>query len=186
MVGGPVVFTATWATLGRRRSGYSAVRDPISRLAAADAERRWQMTAGFIAYSAGVGAGMIAARSNRPESLPLARSAAGASALGMLGIAAFPLGAPVGDGPHLIAAASTYAALAATSWRAARDLDRSGRRAEARAARLTGAATGAAFVASRIFLTRQGLFQRIGLSLSSAWIVRAGLSGTGLMGPRRS
>jgi hypothetical membrane protein len=164
---GPAAFIATWSVLGTRRAQYSPLHDPISRLAAVDAPTRWAMTAGFIAFSAGVGAYALAARRTLPGGVA---AAAATTAGATLAVAALPLGGPGGDGPHAVAAAVAYASLAAAPLavgRASRDAER----ASVRHASLgTALAVGAALAASALAPSYAGLLQRAGLTLGDVWI----------------
>src|SRR3546814_4052048 len=96
-IAGPVAFVAAWSALGTLQAGYSHIHDPISELAAIDAPSRPLMTAGFIAFAAGISFFAIPLR---PVMSGRAAAAAGLCALATLGIAAFPLGSELGDGPH--------------------------------------------------------------------------------------
>ncbi|HET6793579.1 MAG TPA: DUF998 domain-containing protein [Acidimicrobiales bacterium] len=181
LVAGPVALTSTWAVLGRRAPGYSPVREPVSRLAGVGAGTRRAMSAGFLAYALAVGAGS-AALVRRPgtgasgDAGLVSPGAALATAVGTLGLAAFPLDWSRGDGAHVAVAAATYAALAAAPLTAAPGLRRLRRNGASRAAVAAGVATAAAFVASRTVPERQGLFQRIGLCISHGWIAGAGVA----------
>ena len=167
---GPIAFVLTWSTLGLRRSGYSPIEQPISRLAEVGAPTRAAMSAGFVAYSAGVAAFSSSLRDG--ESRHASRALA-ANAVATLGVAAFPLGASYGDNPHAVAAGIAYATLAATPLLAARDLRRSGARRAAVASVATSAAIAMPLVASTVFDRHVGLAQRLGLTIGDTWIVLA-------------
>ena len=160
---GPAAFIVAWAALGTGRRGYSPVDDPISRLAAVDASSRPAMTAGFVAFGAGVSLSATALRAVSP---PAALAAAG-TAVATWGVAALPLGSTWGDEPHAVAAVGAYTALAATPLLAARSC------ADRRASVLStaaGLACGAALLASAIASDRVGLYQRVGLTVGDAWL----------------
>lgn len=148
---GPVAFVASWAVLGALRDGYSPVHDPISRLAAVGSPTRAAMTAGFLAYSAGVGA-FAPALDSRGSRRALALNAAATVA-----VAAFPLDGFGGAQAHAAAAGVGYASLAASPWLAG--------------SRKTAAATAVALVASVVLPSHNGFAQRAGLTIGDAWIV---------------
>ena len=171
---GPAWFIATWATLGRQASGYSPIEDPISRLAAVDAASRAPMTIGLVALGTGIGAYAASLSGVLPRSVVLtAAVTAGAS----FGVAALPLGSPVGGVPHAIAAGVAYASLASTPMLAARQLGAWPTRLSTAA----GVVSGAALLASGVVDSRVGFFQRLGLTtghlwiaLSAIWLLRGG------------
>ena len=116
-VAGPVVFITAWSALGARRSGYDPVHDPISRLAAVGTSTRPAMTAGFVAFTAGVGAYAPVLRANYGAATG---RAATLTAAATLGVAALPLDGPGGDQAHAVAAFAAYATLAAVPFFASR------------------------------------------------------------------
>jgi hypothetical protein len=155
---GPAAFVATWATLGALKDDYSPVHDPISRLAAVGAPTRAAMTAGFLAFAAGVGAcaPALSDRYGRGASRALALNA-----VATVGVAALPLEGFGGGHGHAVAAGVAYASLAAAVW--------------AGGARKTAVAVAAALAASAVSPEYAGLAQRTGLTLGDAWIVAAAL-----------
>ena len=164
---GPATFAAAWSILGAQRAGYSAVHDPISRLAAVGAPSRWPMTAGFVAFAVGVGAYAVAAK----DALPAGVAAAAATTAGAtVGIAALPLGASFGDLPHGAAAAVAYASLAATPLLAARAPPAAGRLCPPGVSAATGLVVGASLLASAFAPACTGLLQRTGLTVGHLWI----------------
>lgn len=167
-VGGPVVFVATWATLGARTSGYSPMSDPISRLAAVDAQTRWPMTAAMLALAAGLG---LFARGLVPKHAWAAK-AAGVTALATVGIAATPLGSRLGGAGHATAAGAAYMSLAAVPALVAIELRRGKRSSSSKAATATTAAaiTATALAMSVILPSNTGGWQRLGLTTGHAWI----------------
>jgi len=169
-IAGPIAFIVAWSTLGLRRSGYSPIEQPISHLAEVGATTRPAMTAGFVAFAAGVGVFSPLLRDG--ESRGASRALA-ANAVATLGIAAFPLGASYGDNPHAAAAGLAYATLAATPLLAARDLRRRGAHRAAVVSVATSVAIAVPLVASTVLDRRVGLAQRLGLTIGDVWIVLA-------------
>jgi hypothetical protein len=180
---GPAAFIAAWFTLGATRLGYSPVQDPISRLAAVGAPTRPAMTAGFVAFAAGVGAYAPVLRS---AGLRGAARAATATAVSTLGVAALPVGGPGGDRPHAVAAGLAYATLAGIPLLAARPLTRRGAHRGACASLATGVTIASALVASAFLPRGTGMAQRIGLTLGDLWIIGSALQilCAGRRGPR--
>lgn len=173
-IAGPVAFIAAWSILGLRRAGYSPVHDPISRLAAVDAPMRAVMTAGFLAFGAGVG--LYAPQLRRVAGGSAVAAAVTAAAT--VGIAATPLGGSLGDGPHAVAAGIAYTALAATPLLAVRKLHATGHPALSATSAATGLAIGALLAASAILPQGTGLAQRAGLTLGDAWIIASAIAMT--------
>jgi hypothetical protein len=171
-VAGPVTFIAAWAILGARRSGYSPVDDPISRLAAVHAPTRPAMTAGIVALGLGLGAYALTVRPvfGRP-----AAATAAVTAAATFGVAALPLESSVGGAPHAAAAGVAYATLAATPVLAGRSLAAEGHRGAATASVLTGLLCGSALLASAAAPSGTGLWQRLGLTVGHAWIATSAL-----------
>jgi hypothetical protein len=166
-VAGPAAFVTAWSILGARRAGYSPVHDPISRLAEVGSSTRPGMTGGFLAFGLGVA---VYSTALRPR-LPGASIAAATTAVATVGVAAFPLGAAMGDGPHAAAAGIAYASLVAIPALGARTLGGQGQRAAARMSATIAAAAGSALVASTLSSSHTGLFQRLGLTIADVWIV---------------
>lgn len=165
---GPGAFIAAWSILGAGRAGYSPIHDPISELAAIDTSSRATMTAGFVAFGAGVGIYAPALRAALPGG---AAAAAALSAAGTLGVAVTPLGSSLGGTPHATAAALAYSGLALSPLLGARSLARVGRRREALVATVIGVTAGVALCASVLLTDGTGLAQRAGLTMGDAWIV---------------
>jgi hypothetical protein len=153
-VAGPVAFVAAWATLGAGAAGYDPARDAISHLAALGAPTRPAMTAAMAALGAGMGLYGLALRPGPAWALPVVNGAA------TLAIAALPLGGGV-DTAHGVAAAAGYLTLAAVPLAVGR------RRPLAVAA---GVVSGACLLLS-VVADRDGLFQRLGLTVAQAWVV---------------
>jgi len=154
---------AAWAALGATAERYDPTRDAISRLAALEAPTRPAMTAGLVALGAGMALYGLAMRPGPWWPLPVANG------LTALAVAALPLGGSV-DSAHGAAATLGYLTLAAIPAVAGRRLPR----AWARLSLATGAASGLCLVASAL-VTRDGLFQRLGLTVAHAWVVVSAL-----------
>jgi hypothetical protein len=167
-IAGPFAFITAWSTLGATRAAYSPVHDPISRLAAVGASTRPAMTAGFLAFAAGVG---IYASAPRDPAFTAASRAGLVTAAASVGIAALPLGGPGGDQLHAAAAGVAYAALAAVPLLAARPLAERGARRAAAASIATGVVIAGALAASVIVHRRTGFAQRLGLTVGDVWII---------------
>ena len=165
---GPAAFIAAWALLGWRREGYSAVGDPISRLAADDASTRWAMTAGFVTYGAGVA---LCATELGHGIGRRAAWACATSAVATVGIALTPLGSSLGGAPHAAFAGAAYASLAAAPLLARAPLHARGEARRANVATAAGVLTGAALLASALAPAATGLLQRLGLTVGDAWLM---------------
>jgi hypothetical membrane protein len=153
-----------WLLAGSRAEGYSPLHDHISELARVGAPTRVLMTAGFVGF--GLLAPVWARTLGRSLGSDAVRTSVTAAGVTTLGVAALPLGATFGDGPHAVAAALGYASMAATPLLASRRL--SGR------ARAASAATG--LVSSALLLgttlgRAPGALQRTGLGVVDAWFV---------------
>lgn len=180
---GPAVFIAAWSTQGAIRAGYSPVHDPISRLAALGASTRPAMTAGFVAFAAGVGAYTSVLQGHH---LRGAARAATLTAAATLGVAVLPLGGTGGDHGHAIAAGIAYAALAATPLLACGPLARRGARTAAVASIFAGVTVAGALAASVVLPSGAGLAQRVGLTIGDLWIMSTALQFLGVSGARES
>lgn len=167
-IAGPTTFVATWSALSVATPGYSAVHEPISRLAAVDAPSRAAMTGGFVVFGAGVA---LYARQISSRLSGAAGAAAAATAAATIGIALTPLGSPLGGAPHAACAGVAYATLASTPALGARAFARRGDRGAAVISAAVAVASGASLLASAVAETRVGLLQRLGLTLGDAWIV---------------
>lgn len=164
---GPVAFATAWAVLGARKVGYNPVEDHISRLAAEGVPERALMTSGFVAFGVGLPLYAVALRDAIGGKAWLAATATG---LATLGVAAFPLDGPAGDGAHALAAGAGYATLAAVPLLAARPLARGGQIGWGRLSWAAGAASAACLLAT-VAGPASGLFQRLGLTIGDVWIV---------------
>ena len=173
LVAGPVTFVVAWAVGGARTPGYSYVHDAISRIAAAGAPQRHLMTAGFVAYAVGVGAGSLALR--RALAGP-AWAAAAVSALGTAGVALTPLDTSTAiDRAHAVTATVGYIGLAATPLLAAPALHAAGRHRAAATSTAAGILIAAALAASTLVDDQVGLAQRVGLTTGDLWLAAAGI-----------
>lgn len=157
-----MAFVTAWAALGAGARGYDPTRDAISRLAALGAPTRPAMTAGLLALAAGMGLYGVALRPRRPSPLWLLPVANGAFTLA---IAALPLGGRF-DTAHGAAAALGYLTLAAIPVIA-------GRRPLSIA---IGVASALCLVLTVLAGDRDGLFQRLGLTIAQAWVVVSALA----------
>jgi hypothetical membrane protein len=165
---GPATFIGAWATGGIVTDrDYSPVNDAISRLAAVGADTRPLMTSGFIVFGVALPAFALALRDRLPGRAWVTAAATGVATLA---VAATPLDrSKLVDGLHGVSATVGYVTLAATPLLSAQPLFRRGHRA------LAGAGLVAAFVSAVcLALTASplptGLFQRLGLTASDAWI----------------
>src|SRR4051812_30981930 len=106
-IAAPVCFVTAWAVAGARTPGYSPVEEHISELARVGAPTRLLMTSGMVGF------GLLAPvwATSLPRKVATSVAAAG---LATIGVAAAPLGAAGGDGPHAAAAGVAYLAMAAT------------------------------------------------------------------------
>jgi hypothetical protein len=172
LVAGPVAFVAAWAVAGARTPDYSPVADAISRTAEVGAPARGLMTAGFVAFTAGVGVGSQALRAHLPGP---AWVAAAVAAAGTAGVACTPLGvSPAVDVAHGVAATTGYVGLAAVPLLAAGPLRAGGRRVAAGVSVAAGAVVAAALAATVATDSLDGLAQRTGLTTGDAWLAVTG------------
>ncbi|MDQ4097755.1 MAG: DUF998 domain-containing protein [Actinomycetota bacterium] len=164
---GPAAFIATWGILGAGASNYSAVRDPISRLAASGASTRGAMTAGLLALGTGLVGSAIALRDDLPGPAWAFAASTGVSALA---VAAAPLGSPLIDDIHGAVASLGYVTLAATPVAASVAMVGRGERHWVRISMVAGAVCGLCLLASAAVPAR-GLFQRLGLTSGHLWVM---------------
>jgi hypothetical protein len=166
-IAGPVAFVAAWAALGAGAGGYDPTRDAISRLAALGAPTRPAMTAGLLALAGGMGLYGVAIRLSPPFGrrpgpgwlLPVANGVI------TLAVAALPLGGR-NDVAHGVAAALGYITLAAVPAVV-------GRRPLSIAIGLLSALC---LLLTILADDRDGLFQRLGLTIAQAWVVVSALA----------
>jgi hypothetical protein len=156
---GPAAFVSAWAAHGAGAAGYEPTRDAISRLAALGAPTRPAMTAGLLALAAGMGLYGLALRPRPVWLLPVANGVI------TLAVAALPLGGRF-DGAHGAAAALGYVTLAAIPAVV-------GRRPLSIAIGLVSALC---LLLTILADDRDGLFQRLGLTVAQAWVVVSALA----------
>lgn len=156
---GPLGFVTAWAALGATAERYDPTRDAISRLAALGAPTRPAMTAGLVALGSGMALYGVSLRPAPVWMLPVANG------LTALAVAALPLGGAY-DRAHGVAAGLGYVTLAAIPAVAGRNL----RPAWAWLSAATGAVSGLCLLTS-ILVPRDGLFQRLGLTVAHVWVV---------------
>ena len=149
-----MAFVTAWAALGAGARGYDPTRDAISRLAAIGAPTRPAMTAGLLALGAGMGLYGVALRPRPSWPLPVANGAL------TLAVAALPLGGRV-DTAHGVAAALGYVTLAAIPAVV-------GRR---RLSIAIGLVSALCLLLTVVADDRDGVFQRLGLTVAQAWVV---------------
>ena len=161
-----MLFVTAWAALGAAAEGYDPTRDPISRLAAVEATARPVMTAalvtlgvGMVLYSGALRAGL----GGRAWFVALANG------VSTLGVATLPLGSAY-DTAHGIAAGLGYATLAAIPVVAAAPEDGGARAGWATASTVTGIVSALCLLTS-VAGWRDGLFQRLGLTLAHSWVL---------------
>ncbi len=164
-IAGPVTFVSAWAALGAGAGGYDPTRDAISRLAALGAPTRPAMTAGLLALAAGMGLYGFALRGPDPPPRSLGRSGPAwllpvANGVATLAVAALPLGGR-SDWAHGVAAGLGYVTLAAIPAVV-------GRRPLPVAIGLVSALC---LLLTVLADDRDGLFQRLGLTVAQAWVV---------------
>ena len=151
---GPVTFIAAWAVLGATAEGYDPTRHPISRLATLGARTRPAMTAALVVLGTGMVLYGLALRPDRAWLLPVVN---GATAFA---VAALPLGGGQ-DTAHGVAAALGYVTLAAIPVAVGRRSARS----------VIVGLIAAACLAATVVVARDGLYQRVGLTVAHLWVV---------------
>jgi hypothetical protein len=154
-----VAFVTSWAVLGAGAGGYDPTRDAISRLAALGTPTRPAMTAGLVALAAGMGLYGLALRPRPLWLLPVANG------VFTLAVAVLPLGGRF-DGAHGLAAALGYSTLAAIPAVV-------GRRPLSMAIGLVSALC---LLLTVLADDRDGLFQRLGLTVAQAWVAVSALA----------
>jgi hypothetical protein len=181
-----VAFVTAWAALGAGAGGYDPTRDAISQLAALGEPTRPAMTAGLLALAAGMGlygvalrlgpsgplsgaagpngplSGAGPPRGRRPSPVWLLPVVNGALTLA---VAALPLGGRV-DAAHGVAAALGYVTLASIPAAV-------GRRPLSVAVGLVAALC---LLLTVVAGERDGLFQRLGLTVAQGWVVVSALA----------
>lgn len=182
---GPAGFVGAWVVAAAATSApYSSIDDAISRLAAVGSDTRWIMTAGFVTFGVSLPVYAWALRRIVPG---LAWLTAAATGLATLAVAAAPLDhSDTVDRLHGIFAGVGYLTLAATPLLAVPPLRRMGHRRLARAGVAAGLTSAIALALTTTGLAT-GAFQRVGLTVSDAWIVASALAiGRGAIGTSRT
>lgn len=179
---GPAGFIGAWAVGAAITSApYSSIDDAISRLAAVGADTRWLMTAGFVTFGVSLPVYAWALRSRVPGRAWITAAATGVATLA---VAATPLDrSDTVDRLHAVFAGIGYLTLAATPLLAARPLLAMGHRRLARTGIAAGVTSALALAATTSGLPT-GLFQRVGLTVSDAWIIATAVAITRGLGER--
>jgi hypothetical protein len=171
---GPVAFVGAWLLGSAITENYSAVDDAISDLAAVGAPNRAVMTVGFVVFGCGLIAFGFALRALLDGGAWIAAVVTGVSTIA---VAATPLGGWSGDGVHAAFAGVGYVSLVGLPLLAARPM--AGGVGLRPAVSRTMAAISAACLAASTLGPAHGLWQRLGLTVTDAWIV---LTALGLLG----
>ena len=182
---GPAVFVGAWTVSAAITGGeYSSIDDPISRLAAADADTRVLMTAGFLGFGIALPAYGWALRQVVGGAAWVVATAAG---IATLAVAAFPLDRSASLDPwHGLFAGIGYVTLAATPLLAAGPLLRRGHHALGALGLVASLVSGAALALTATDLPT-GLFQRLGLTAADVWIAGSALAiAVGRVGEQRA
>jgi hypothetical protein len=171
---GPAGFIGAWVIgAAMTDAPYSSVDDAISRLAAVGSDTRWLMTAGFVTFGVSLPMYAWALRSTIPGRAWITATVTG---LATLAVAAAPLDrSDMLDRLHGIFAGIGYVALAATPLLAVAPLLALGHRRLARCGLTAGVVSAVALALTATGLPT-GLFQRIGLTVSDAWIIASALA----------
>lgn len=171
---GPAGFIGAWVIGAAATSApYSSIDEAISRLAAVGSDTRWLMTAGFVTFGLALPVYASALRATVPGRAWMTAAATGVATLA---VATAPLDrSETIDRLHAIFAGIGYLTLAATPLLAAAPLRAMGHRRLAR----SGLAAGLTSVTALALTTTglpTGLFQRVGLTVSDAWIIATALT----------
>ncbi|HYN32397.1 MAG TPA: DUF998 domain-containing protein [Ilumatobacteraceae bacterium] len=171
---GPVGFIGAWFIAALATSmPYSSIDDAISQLAAVGADTRWLMTAGFVTFGLSLPVFAWALRATVGGRAWITATATG---LATLAVAAAPLDrSDTVDRLHGIFAGIGYLTLSATPLLAASPLLALGHRRLAHWGLAAGVASATALALTTTGLPT-GLFQRIGLTVSDAWIIATALA----------
>ena len=171
---GPTAFIGGWITSAAITDrSYSSIDEAISRLAAVGADTRVLMTAGFIGFGVALPVYGVALRRAVPGPAWAMATLAGVTTLG---VAATPLDrSPTVDTLHALLAGIGYVALAATPLLAARPLLRGGHITLARFGLAVGSVSAVSLALASTSLPT-GLFQRLGLTGTDAWIVASAIT----------
>jgi hypothetical membrane protein len=171
---GPAGFIGAW-TIGAAVTStpYSSIDDAISRLAAVGSDTRWLMTAGFVTFGLSLPVYAWALRATIPGRAWITATVTG---LATLAVAATPLDrSDTVDRLHGIFAGIGYLTLAATPILAASPLLAMGHRRLARSGVAAGVMSAVALALTTTGMPT-GLFQRVGLTVSDAWIIASALA----------
>ena len=171
---GALGFVAAWITSAAITDNpYSSIDDAISRLAAVETDTRWLMTAGFVIFGVSLPIFSLALRSTVGGLAPFTAATTGVATLA---VAASPLDhSATIDSLHGLFATVGYVTLAATPVLAASPLASSGHRRLAHFGVAAGVTSAVALALTPTTLPT-GLFQRIGLTVSDAWIVATAIA----------
>lgn len=165
---GPAAFVGAWVVGSAIAPHYSPVDDAISRLAAVHADTRPLMTAGFIIFGIGV---PLYAWALRDALDGPAWCTAAAAGIATLLVAAAPLDhSSAVDTLHGVFAGTGYVALALTPLLAVRPFRSTGRMGWARASIAAAVGSGICLALTTAG-PAHGLFQRLGLTMTDAWII---------------
>ena len=178
---GPAGFIGAWVIgAATTSSQYSSIDDAISRFAAVGSDTRGLMTAGFVTFGLSL---PVYARALRIAVPGPAWITATATGFATLAVAATPLDrSDTVDRLHGIFAGVGYLTLAATPLLAAPSLLAMGHRCLARSGIAAGVTSAVALTLTTTGLPT-GLFQRVGLTASDAWIIATALAiGRGSVG----
>lgn len=171
---GPAGFVGAWVIgAAVTSSPYSSIDDAISRLAAVGSDTRWLMTAGFVTFGLSL---PVYATALRATVSGRAWMTAAATGVATLAVAAAPLDrSETIDRLHSIFAGIGYLTLAATPLLAAAPLRAMGHHRLARSGIAAGLTSLTALALTTTGLPT-GLFQRVGLTVSDAWIIATTLT----------
>ncbi len=171
---GPAGFIGAWVISALVTSSpYSSIDDAISQLAGVGADTSWLMTAGFVTFGLSLPVYAWALRSTVGGRAWITATATG---LATLAVAAAPLDrSDTVDRLHGIFAGIGYLTLSATPLLAASPLLALGHRRLAHYGLAVGVASTIALALTTTGLPT-GLFQRVGLTVSDAWIIATALA----------
>jgi hypothetical membrane protein len=171
---GPVAFIGAWVVGAAATSApYSSIDDAISRLAAVGSDTRWLMTAGMITFGLALPVFAWALRSTVSGR---AWTTATVTGVATLAVAVTPLDrSDTIDRLHGMFAGIGYLTLAATPLLAAGPLRAMGHVRLARCGVAAGIVSAVALALTATDLPT-GLFQRVGLTVSDAWVVATAIA----------
>jgi hypothetical membrane protein len=172
---GPTCFVAGWTITARATPHFSSTREAISQLARIGAPHRWTMSVAFFLF--GVGLLALAPVLSRALQSGSLRVAVSVSALGALGVAAFPLARHSGgleDHTHVFWAVFGYVGTIATPLLASSRLFQTRHKLLSAASLVAGLVSFGSLVGSG-FSSVPGFWQRTGLGVVDVWFVVAGI-----------